>query len=264
MERRFRWLAAALAGLIVVAGCGLGGGGGEEQRTLPGVVTSDPVPEETTEVAEPSPEPTTPSPAPATRKPKPKRTKATPTEDPNNFQLPACATREGRAVSKAKAKSALLAAAGRTYWPTSAPALKVPGRLVLATAWHESGWQSNIVNCDGGRGLMQVMPDTEAFVNQRFEQSFDSQDYRQNAVLGANYLAWLTKVFGDTYFKGSYDLSTRKCRTHSSMCLLNMVIAAYNVGRGGVDAAYADKRLPNPGYVDVVRSLMKSCYCDKY
>ncbi|MEV4708281.1 lytic transglycosylase domain-containing protein [Actinoplanes sp. NPDC049316] len=267
MQRRLRWLAAALAGTIVVAGCGLGGGGGDEPSALTGVVASDPMVEETGSVPETAePEPTTPSPSPTTRKPKPKpsRTKPTPTEDPNNFQLPACATREGKAVSKAKAKSALLAAAGRTYWPTSAPKLKLPARLVLATAWHESGWQSNIVNCDGGRGLMQVMPDTEAFVNQRFGQSFDSHDYRQNSVLGANYLAWLTKVFGDAYFKGSYDLSAGKCETHSSRCLLNMVIAGYNVGRGGVDAAYADKQLPNPGYVDVVRSLMKSCYCDKY
>jgi hypothetical protein len=43
-----------------------------------------------------------------------------------------------------------------------------------------------------------------------------------------------------------------------------MVIAGYNVGRGAVDAAYADRRLPNPEYVDSVRSLMKSCYCDRY
>jgi soluble lytic murein transglycosylase-like protein len=140
----------------------------------------------------------------------------------------------------------------------------VPGRLVLTTAWHESGWQSNIVNCDGGRGLMQVMPDTEAFINQRFEKAYDSKDYKQNAVLGANYLAWLTKAFGDAYFKGKYDLSPKKCKTHTSMCLLNMVIAGYNVGRAPVDAEYAAKRLPNPEYVDVVRSLMKSCYCDRY
>jgi hypothetical protein len=43
-----------------------------------------------------------------------------------------------------------------------------------------------------------------------------------------------------------------------------MVIAGYNVGRGPVDEGYAAKRLPNPQYVDVVRSLMKSCYCDRY
>ena len=43
-----------------------------------------------------------------------------------------------------------------------------------------------------------------------------------------------------------------------------MVIAGYNAGRGTVDEAYADKRLPNPEYVNSVRYLMKSCYCDRY
>ena len=90
----------------------------------------------------------------------------------------------------------------------------MPSDLVKAVAWHESGWQSNIVNCDGGRGLMQVMPDTEEFVNSRFEKSYDAHDYQQNATLGANYLAWLTKYFGDNYFKGNYSLSTSKCKSH--------------------------------------------------
>ena len=65
-------------------------------------------------------------------------------------------------------------------------------------------------------------------------------------------------------FKGSYDLSTSKCKTHSSMCLLNMVISAYNAGFGAVDTGYKSGSLPNPAYVDSVRSLMTSCYCDRY
>jgi hypothetical protein len=43
-----------------------------------------------------------------------------------------------------------------------------------------------------------------------------------------------------------------------------MVIAGYNAGAGAVEEAYADKRLPNPEYVNSVRHLMKSCYCDRY
>ncbi len=258
---------AAAAVLAMTVGCGLfrqepaGDAAGAAPVAVESAVTEEP-----TETAEPEPEPSSPSPSPS-RTPSKKPTKKaqpTPTEDPNSFTEPECATHEGRKVSKAAAKSALTAAAGRTYWPGSAPALRVPARLVLATAWHESGWQSDIVNCDGGRGLMQVMPDTEAFVNQRFERSYDAHDVKQNAMLGANYLAWLTKAFGDDHFRGSYDLSARKCRTHESTCLLNMVIAGYNVGRGAVDEAYADGRLPNPEYVDSVRSLMKSCYCDRY
>jgi len=264
MHPRLARLVAVLV-LVVVAGCGFAGGKDDEPALVGAQPTAsepenivDPV-----ETDEPTPEPSSPSPS-KSAKAGPKATKATPTEDPNNFQLPECAHREGKQVSKAKAKAALTAAAARTYWPGSAPELKVPRRLVLTTAWHESGWQSNIVNCDGGLGLMQVMPDTEAFINQRFEKAYDSADYRQNAVLGANYLAWLTKAFGDAYFKGKYNLSPAKCKTHQSMCLLNLVIAGYNVGRGPVDEGYAAKRLPNPEYVDVVRSLMKSCYCDRY
>jgi hypothetical protein len=264
-RRQIGRIAAAVLALAMTGGCGLfrepaGNAAGAAPVAVESSATAEPTPAET---VEPEPEPTTPSASPSTKKAT-KKPKPTPTEDPNHFTPPDCADYEGKAVSKAKARSALVAAAGRTYWPGSAPKLKVPTRLVIATAWQESGWQSNIVNCDGGRGLMQVMPDTEAFINQRFEKSYDSHDYRQNATLGANYLAWLTKAFGDQYFKGSYDLSARKCKTHESMCLLNMVIAGYNVGRGTVDAAYAEKQLPNPEYVNAVRSLMKSCYCDRY
>jgi soluble lytic murein transglycosylase-like protein len=267
-RRQAWWVVAAVAALALIAGCGLFRGGTEEPVAPAPVAAADSVPPSAEEpVAEP--EPTTPSPSPsrATAKPKPKKpkpAKPTPTEDPNNFTPPECADYEGKEVSKSTAKAALTAAAAKTYWPTSAPKLKVPARLVLATAWQESGWTSNIVNCDGGFGLMQVMPDTEAFVNQRFEKSYDSRDHRENAVLGANYLAWLTRYFGEKYFDDDYSLSAARCKTHSSRCLLNMVIAGYNAGHGTVDAAYADKRLPNPAYVDSVRSLMKSCYCDRY
>jgi hypothetical protein len=264
MNRRLQVLVAGLIGALVLAGCGLGGGGGDDPVPLaaqPSASEPENIVDPVLETEEPDPEPTTASPKPSKSKAKPK---ATPTQDPNNFELPPCAERDGKEVSKAKAKAALSAAAAKKYWPTSAPKLKVPADLVYATAWHESGWTSNYVNCDGGRGLMQVMPDTEAFINQRFEQSYDSTDYRQNAVLGANYLAWLTKAFGDSYFKGNYDLSPRKCKSHSSRCLLNMVIAGYNMGRGAVDEAWAAKELPNTQYVDVTRSLMKSCYCDRY
>ena len=267
-RKQASWVVAVVASVALVAGCGMVGGGTEEPAGTAPVAAAESVPpQEDTAVAEPGPEPTTPSPSPSrtpAKPKKPKKAKPTPTEDPNNFTAPECADYEGKEVSKKKAKAALTTAAGKTYWPTSAPKLKVPARLVLATAWQESGWTSNIVNCDGGHGLMQVMPETEAFVNQRFEKTYDSRDHRENAVLGANYLAWLTKYFGDAYFDGNYSLSAGACKSHGSRCLLNMVIAGYNAGHGTVDAAYADKRLPNPEYVNAVRSLMKSCYCDRY
>ncbi|BCB88917.1 hypothetical protein Psuf_062300 [Phytohabitans suffuscus] len=212
----------------------------------------------------------TPKKSPTTRppaKPKPKR------KPPVETQLPPAAPPkppvagctkpkyEGTAATRAQVKQALTAAAGRTYWPTSAPSIKVPLDLVKATAWQESGWQSNIVACDGGIGLMQVMPDTATFVNNRFGQSYDIRDFGDNATLGANYLAWLIKYFGDVYFEGDYTLDTAgDCASHTAPCLVNAVIASYNFGFGAVDTD-AGLVIPNPRYVMNVRALMTECEC---
>jgi hypothetical protein len=42
------------------------------------------------------------------------------------------------------------------------------------------------------------------------------------------------------------------------------VLSGYNAGFGAVDAGWAAKTLPNPDYVDSVRSLMEHCSCDNY
>jgi hypothetical protein len=254
-------LVLAVIALLVAAGCGLTGNDDSAvSQPTPG---AEPI---AAESVEPTPEETTvaPTTTPPTKKSKPTSTKATPTEDPNWHQAPACATHEGRKISKKTAKAALTEAAKRQYWRTEAPKLRVPFKLIKAVAWNESGWQSDIVNCDGGYGLMQTMPETVTHMNERFGLSYDPRNYRDNAFLGANYLAWLTKFFGDKYFKGSYDLSSTKCRSHSDRCLLNVVIAAYNAGFGDVDAGLAKRKLVKPAYVDTVRSLMSTCYCDRY
>lgn len=292
MGARQRCAGVAVAAFVmaVAAGCGLGGGEPRAGAAAP-LPVSEPVADSaqspagddplTADDATPAPPTPTGSPSarpeatkepaaktgkPATRTPSKKPSAKATTAPADQFwdQKPACADYEGTAVSKKAAKAALTSAAGRTYWPTSAPKLKVPTDVVTAIAWQESGWQSNIVNCDGGFGLMQTMPDTVAFVNQRFEKEYDARDHRQNAVIGANYLAWLTKKFGDNYFGKRYDLSTRACRDHADLCLLNMVISAYNAGDGSVEQSHRAGELPNPAYVDSVRSLMKRCYCDRY
>jgi hypothetical protein len=267
MAHRWKVLAAVVA-LVVAAGCGLTGKDRDVAATEP---SSGPVWDTATPSDEPTlndlaaSEPPTSSPTPsksASKKPKP--TKPTPTGPVNNFQHAGCFHYQGKAVSKTSAKSALNAAAAKHYWPTSAPSLTVPSDVVRAVAWNESGWQSNVVNCDGGFGLMQLMPDTVSMINTRFEQSYNVKDYKQNAILGANYLAWLTKYIGDNYFKGNYSLSTSKCSSTSSWCLLNLVIAGYHAGVGAVESAASSKTVPSSDYVYVVRSLMKSCFCDTY
>jgi hypothetical protein len=265
--KRHIWVAIAVV-LIAAAGCGVVGGQ-VEQQAQPDFVAASPT--DTGPAFEPITEPPTTKPAakPSTKtsskpKAKPSKTKATPTEDPNNFQAPACASYEGKAVSKAKAKAALNAAATKHYWPVSAPTLTVSADLVRSIAWNESGWQSNIVNCDGGYGLMQVMPDTVDMINNRFGLTYDSHVYQQNAQVGANYLAWLTRYLGDAYFGKNYSLSPSKCKSASSWCLLNTVIAGYHAGVGAVDANASSKKLPSAEYVYVVRALMSDCYCDRF
>ncbi|MFI6822513.1 lytic transglycosylase domain-containing protein [Micromonospora sp. NPDC050187] len=170
----------------------------------------------------------------------------------------------GTQASRAQVKAALTDAAARTYWPTSAPDIRIPLNLVKATAWQESGWQSNIVACDGGIGLMQVMPGTADWMNQRFGQSYDVRDHRDNAYLGATYLAWLTKYIGDMYFDADYRLDAGLCTAELDSCLLNAVIAAYNYGHHAVAREGEPLTVPNPRYVRNVRALMTGCVCLDY
>lgn len=232
---------------------------------------------------QPTPTPTpsrTPSASPKP-KPKPKPTATTraagprPTpKPPAETQVPppppkpapsACeASYSGTQASRSAVKSALTDAAAKTYWPTSAPDISIPLNLVKATAWQESGWQSNIIACDGGIGLMQVMPATADWMNQRFGQSYDIREYRDNAYLGANYLAWLTKYIGDMYFDEDYRLSAGLCTSELDSCLLNAVISAYNYGHGAVAQEGQPLAIPNPQYVYNVRALMTECVCLGY
>ena len=210
------------------------------------------------------------APKPATKAPKPAAVPAKPKETSLPPPVPApapsggCTPRySGTKVGTAQVKQALEAAAARTYWPTSAPEISIPANLVKATAWQESGWQSNIIACDGGVGLMQVMPGTAQWMNQRFGESYDIGDHRDNAYLGATYLAWLTKYIGDMYFAGSYSLDPGNCSAALNSCLLNAVIAAYNYGHAAV-ATDDGLVIPNPRYVNNVRALMNECVCLGY
>ncbi|MBM2615358.1 transglycosylase SLT domain-containing protein [Actinoplanes sp. LDG1-06] len=260
-------LGAALAALMITAGCGLIGGDDKE-------VAAPPVTETTAVSDEPEFEPVTesPTPEPTTEKPAPKPSRTTkepksvePTQPAFWSELPACAHYDKtKPVAKKTVKKALKAASARVYWRTEAPTLKLNYPLVKAIAWQESGWQTNIHNCDGGAGVMQLMPDTVDFVNNRFGLDYDASDYKQNAFAGANYIAWFTRWAGQNYFGENYNLNTSKCKSHTSWCLLNVVISGYNAGQGGIEAAAASKTLPNPQYVAAVRSLMSRCECDQF
>jgi hypothetical protein len=262
-------LGVAVVALTVTAGCGLLGGGNDDKKVAaPVSIEESATPVEPTEeaVVTEAPEPVATTTKP-TKKPtrKPTTKAAEPTQPAFWSELPACAHYDKtKPVAKKTVKTALQTASSRVYWRTQAPNLKLNYPLVKAVAWQESGWQTNIHNCDGGMGVMQVMPDTVTMINNRFGLTYDPTAYKENALVGANYLAWLTKWVGDNYFKGSYDLSPKKCKSHSSWCLLNVVISGYNAGAGNIEQAAESKTLPNPQYVAAVRSLMSRCECDQF
>ncbi|QLQ36907.1 transglycosylase SLT domain-containing protein [Micromonospora robiginosa] len=284
MRRGVGRLAAAAVVALLAAGAVSGCGG--EEPPVRGVAaelpTAAPVEEPADAPADaPSEEPAgveamggRPSPsASAKPRPKPSRTSTAPLAEPKPPtetrvppapKPPAAGCKpsyRGTEASRSAVKKALTDAAGRTYWPTSAPDIRIPSALMKATAWQESGWQSNIYACDTGVGLMQVMPATAEWMNQRFEQSYDIDDYRDNAYLGGTYLAWLTKYIGDMYFESDYRLDASLCTAKLNSCLLNAVISAYNFGHAAVAQKGKPLDIPNPQYVYNVRELMTGCEC---
>jgi LysM repeat protein len=91
----------------------------------------------------------------------------------------------------------------------------VSGPLVLAVAWHESGWQPGVVSFAGAVGLMQLVPDTADWVaGSMLGEAPAVGDPRWNARAGVRLLGfYLDRYQGD------------KART----------LAAYFQGMGSVD-----------------------------
>jgi hypothetical protein len=274
-------LVAAVVTVLAGAGCA------EQRRQPTGLSAPVTLPSGAAPTSEsPEPAPTAESPAPApspsktSAKPKPSTEKKKapkvastskapvadkdrPPAPPPVTAAPGCKpTYKGDKVSKQDVDAVLTEAAGRAY-SASVPDLRVPEDLVKAIAWQESGWQSNIYACDGGVGLMQVMPATADFVNLKYRpknEYYDIDKYRDNAFLGANYLAWLIKYFGEAYLGKNYVADPAACENRASLCLLNMIISAYNRGYGTVERSVPNGKLDDAAlrYVDNVRSLMET------
>jgi len=174
-------------------------------------------------------------------------------------------------VPREQVGAALDAAAARRFWTVSRVTLDP--KLLKAVAEQESGWQSAIVSCVGAVGAMQVMPATADWMNRFFSTGFNVRDVPGNAMLGSEYLQWLIKDFADRYFdgdalhpeNGDYTVRASDCSLdpavpdHREFCLLNAVIAAYNVGHGTVRNSIDDGDkvyYPNHAYIENVRALM--------
>jgi soluble lytic murein transglycosylase-like protein len=258
---------------------------------LPPVGTASATPSSTPTLAPPSPTPT-PTPTATSRRTSaavPKPTQAPPPAErppapaPPPAPPPDCPTKNGTDAPLPEVRDALVAAGANQVWPGARqpsglvnplPPIAIPANLMKAIAWQESGWQSTILACDGGIGTMQLMPGTVSQVNNRFGENFDVNTLSGNTRLGSAYLQWLTVYFGQWYFGERYDLlnTTAPIGTNGeTMRLLDVVVAAYNVGPGNVEDLHgtetgADDTLsiPNQRYVDNVTALMTNCVCLTY
>jgi hypothetical protein len=229
----------------------------------------------------PSPKP---SPTPAatrTRNPVPTAPPTTPppaAEVPpapvvNKTPDPTCTpTYNGTNASKPAVRDALVASGATQFWvgvqrPADLegplPVITVPANLMKAIAWQESGWQSAIIACDGGIGTMQIMPGTVTQINNRFGTSHNVNTLDGNTDLGANYLQWLIMYFGLFYFGQNFDLPVAAPigAGGAELSLLEVVVAAYNVGPAALENDDNTLSIPNWSYVNNVLALTTSCEC---
>jgi hypothetical protein len=186
--------------------------------------------------------------------------------------VPSCIKYVGTQIPYTEVDADLKAAAAikfwdRVAWPPSgvsatdlpaAPPITVDITLMRAVAFTESSWVSNVISCDNGVGLMQVMQDTATWMNGKFSTGYDINTPAQNAKLGAEYLEWLTFYFGYFYF-GSFDLKTSANigPGNAPITLRDAVIAAYNVGPSNIENGNK-LSIPNQWYVDRVVGYMGS------
>lgn len=230
----------------------------------------------------------TPTPAPTTQS-RPPTVVEVPTEKPPPAELPPapppqipdtpdCVQHPGPDAPPDEVSAALTAAGNKQYWKNvnppkgltgPLPTITMPANLMKAVAWAESSWRSTVIACDHGIGLMQVMPDTATWMNQRFGTNNDPHSVAGNTALGAEYLEWLTMYFGLYYF-GNFDLDAQEPvgDNGATLRLRDVVLAAYNVGYQEVEnlndpADEMDDTLsiPNQWYVDRVTGYMTNCPC---
>ncbi len=68
--------------------------------------------------------------------------------------------------------------------------------LARALAWMESGFQEDVVSNVGAIGVMQLLPETWAFVDTVLLGARTSRNYQGNVRAGVRYLRWQLDEFG--------------------------------------------------------------------
>ncbi len=99
---------------------------------------------------------------------------------------------------------------------SSAARYGVDPALVRAVAWQESGWWQGARSTTGAMGVMQLMPETAAWVGPTLVgRRIDPTNLRDNVDGGAAYLAWLLRKAPTrdravaSYYQGLASVSTR-------------------------------------------------------
>jgi LysM repeat protein len=73
----------------------------------------------------------------------------------------------------------------------------VPPALSTAVAWQESGFNNRLVSSAGARGVMQIMPGTWNFIQDRLASShLDTSSALENVHAGVMYLGYLLRANG--------------------------------------------------------------------
>ena len=72
----------------------------------------------------------------------------------------------------------------------------VDPRLARALAWMESGFQSDVVSNVGAIGVMQLLPETWAWVDETLIGAKTPRTYEGNVQAGVRYLKWQLDQFG--------------------------------------------------------------------
>ena len=101
--------------------------------------------------------------------------------------LPGVPARRSRAVYRAT-PSGRRSTAGR-------PSTVSIRRLARATAWMESGFQSDVVSNAGAVGVMQLLPGTWQWVDEVLLRTTTPRTYDGNVRAGVRYLRWLLDEF---------------------------------------------------------------------
>jgi soluble lytic murein transglycosylase len=105
--------------------------------------------------------------------------------------------------------------------------------FVAAVVRTESRFQPDVVSPQGAYGLMQIVPETAGFIQERSGITGDYRDPRTNVRMGTWYLAYLL---------GRYEGDER------------LALAAYNSGQGRVDRWLAEGRDVGGGDIPFVET----------